>query len=91
MQDCAVNNSMENNTPTLTLLDLRILRDSIGVAAERGAFKANEMSTIGGAFDRLNSWVTQAEADLAAQQAAAEAEAADESSDTADTDSEQGE
>ena len=77
---------MENNTPTLTLLDLTVLRDSIGAAAERGAFKANEMSTIGASFDRLNAWVAQAEADLRAQQQAAE-----ESSDTADTNSEQGE
>lgn len=81
---------MENTNPTLTLLDLRVLRDSIGDAAERGAFKANELSTVGASYDRLNAWVAQAEADLAAQQAAAEAAASDVST-TAETDSEQGE
>ena len=41
-------------SPTITLNDLTIYHNIIQVACERGAFKANEMSSVGVAYDKLH-------------------------------------
>lgn len=50
---------MENQTVNLSLSDLIMLKNAVSVACERGAFRAEEMSSVGGSFDRLNAWLTQ--------------------------------
>ena len=48
---------MENDNVQLTLQDLTVLRDVVSVACTRGAFKADEMSTVGATYDRLNAFL----------------------------------
>lgn len=45
---------MDNNNTGVTIQDLQILHEVAKLAAERGAIKANEMSTVGAAFDRVS-------------------------------------
>ena len=49
---------MENQTVDLSLSDLVILKNAVSVACERGAFRADEMSGVGGSYDRLTAWLT---------------------------------
>lgn len=44
-------------TPELTIADLTNLRAVIDVAAQRGAFRAAEMSAVGTVFNKLNSFL----------------------------------
>jgi hypothetical protein len=44
-------------TPELTINDLINLRSIIDVAVRRGAFGATEVSAVGAAFDRLNTFL----------------------------------
>ena len=50
---------MENQTVNLSLSDLILLKNAVSVACERGAFKAEEMSNVGGCYDRLSVWLAQ--------------------------------
>jgi hypothetical protein len=43
--------------PELTITDLANLRSIIDVAVRRGAFGASEVSAVGAAFDRLNTFL----------------------------------
>ena len=43
--------------PELNIVDLQNIRAIIDTAARRGAFNAQEMSGIGGVFDRLNTFI----------------------------------
>jgi len=43
--------------PDLTIADLTNLRSVIDVAAQRGAFRAAEMSAVGAVFNKLNSFL----------------------------------
>lgn len=43
--------------PELNIVDLQNIRSIIETAARRGAFSAQEMSGVGGVFDRLNAFV----------------------------------
>ena len=43
--------------PELTIADLTNLRSVIDVAAQRGAFRAAEMSAVGAVFNKLNSFL----------------------------------
>jgi len=36
-----------------------MLKNAVSVACERGAFKAEEMSNVGGCYDRLTAWLAQ--------------------------------
>jgi hypothetical protein len=47
----------EGKTLELTVNDLQLLRQSIEVATSRGAFKANEMLTIGTVFNKLETFL----------------------------------
>lgn len=44
-------------SPELTINDLAALRNMIEVVTARGAFKANELSSVGVLFDRLTSFL----------------------------------
>ena len=56
---------MEN--VSLTLADMASLKNLIEAATARGAFRANEMSTVGGIYDKLDAFLTATQAQLAAQ------------------------
>ena len=47
----------EAEVPTIGLRDLVIAKEAIQVASSRGAFKAEEMSTVGATYDRLVSYI----------------------------------
>jgi len=49
---------MENeNQITITAADLALLRSLVEVASSRGAFKADELSTVGQIYDKLNAFI----------------------------------
>ena len=45
------------NSLELTVNDLQLLRQTIEVATSRGAFKANEMMTVGTVFNKLETFL----------------------------------
>ena len=61
----ALNICMEN--ASLTLADMASLKNLIEAATARGAFRANEMSTVGGIYDKLDAFLTATQAQLAQQ------------------------
>jgi hypothetical protein len=58
----------------LNLNDLLAMRNLIDVVTTRGAFKANELSSVGVLFDKLNNFVEAANKAQQAQQAQQEAQ-----------------
>lgn len=48
--------------PDLNLNDLMAMRNLIEVVTQRGVFKATELSAAGQLFDKLNAFLTAAEA-----------------------------
>jgi hypothetical protein len=46
-----------DNSPQLTIRDLGGIKTIIETACSRGAFAANEMSTVGSLYDRLNTFL----------------------------------
>ena len=54
--------------PELNINDLVAMRNLIDVVTQRGAFKANEMSSVGVLFDKLNAFVEAAVKNQQAQQ-----------------------
>ena len=70
------NNPVEKNAeaqqpaPDLTVQDLASLRQIIDVASTRGAFKANEMATVGLSYNKLDQFLNHVAAQQEAQQAA---------------------
>jgi len=67
----ALNIYMDNTItpPQITISDLVTIKDLIDVACSRGAFRANEMTSVGEVYDRLTGFLNtviasaQAEAD----------------------------
>jgi hypothetical protein len=47
---------MENQ---ITVTDLALLKSLVEVASTRGAFKADELSTVGQVYDKLNLFLQQ--------------------------------
>ena len=47
----------EEVTPQLSIADIMLFRQIIEVASARGAFRANELTQIGGAYDRVSAWL----------------------------------
>jgi len=43
--------------PELSIVDLQNLRSIVETAVRRGAFQANEMTAVGGVYDRLNNFL----------------------------------
>lgn len=65
---------MENNTQ-ITVADLAVIKNLIELASNRGAFKAEELSSVGRVYDKLNLFLTKLvkeaeEAELAANPSA---------------------
>jgi hypothetical protein len=48
--------------PSVNVQDLLVLRSCMQVACTRGAFRAEEMQTVGRAFDKLNEFLNYVEA-----------------------------
>jgi hypothetical protein len=46
--------------PTLTLQDLSAMLQALGTASTRGVWKANELSTVGGLYDRIAAFLAAA-------------------------------
>lgn len=55
----SLNRYMENAKTNLAVSDLMMLKSAIEVAATRGAFKAEEMATVGQCYDRLSAWLVE--------------------------------
>lgn len=68
-----------SETLQLTIQDLVLMKSFISTACERGAFRADEMSSVGVTYDKLsaflNAAITQAEAQAAETQQQGEANA----------------
>lgn len=51
---------MDNNPPqNLSVTDLAVLKNVIDIAAERGAFRAPEMQTVGEVYNKLAAFLKQ--------------------------------
>lgn len=61
-----VEQKTQDERPTLTLNDLRLMIQVIESGLERKAWKVDELSTVGGLYDRISQFL---EAATAAQQA----------------------
>ena len=48
-------------SPELTVSDLNMLRQVIDVASQRGAFKTNEMVSVGTIYNKLDSFLNLSE------------------------------
>lgn len=57
----------ENTTPSLNLSDIRMSVEIIALCAQRGAFKAEELSTVGTVYDRLTAFLAAGEQSQAAE------------------------
>lgn len=47
----------DQQTPQITISDLAIAKNLISVACERGAFRAEEMTTVGDLYDKLTRFL----------------------------------
>jgi hypothetical protein len=56
------------NSLELTVNDLQLLRQTIEVASGRGAFKANEMLTVGTVFNKLETFLAAVAKQQSSQQ-----------------------
>lgn len=65
---------METN---ITITDLIAIRNTINLAAERGAFKAEEMLEVGTVYTKLSNFLEAVVAQAAAQEKAAQEQTAD--------------
>ncbi len=63
-QAAAPQQPQEDASPELTIQDLTSLKSIIDVASQRGAFKPNEMVTVGQTYSKLETFLTA----IAAQQ-----------------------
>jgi hypothetical protein len=66
--------SEQSQSPELTIQDLNAMKTIIDVASERGAFKPNEMMSVGTIYNKLETFLKAVAEQQAAQQEA-EAEA----------------
>lgn len=53
----AQNEAAQAPQPELNIVDLQNIRAIVDTAARRGAFSAQEMSSVGGVFDKLNAFI----------------------------------
>ncbi len=59
----------EAKKPELNLNDLMAIRNLIDVVTQRGVFKANELSSVGVLYDKINAFLEAAQAQAQAAQA----------------------
>lgn len=69
-----VTEQQEAKKPELNLNDLAAIRNLIEVVTQRGAFKANELSSVGILFDKINLFLEAAQAAQAPQASSPEGE-----------------
>jgi len=51
---------MENKEPIiLSIQDIAVLKTIVEIASSRGAFRADELSTVGTIYDRVSQWIAQ--------------------------------
>ena len=91
MTDETVTEDVQNEVPAgdeqpaapggLTISDLRVLKMCVEAGSSRGAYQANEMSTVGNTYNRLAMFLAQ----IDAQQAEANGEAPEGSEDNNET------
>jgi hypothetical protein len=55
---------MENTSTSLALADIVAMKNIIDVVTTRGAFKANELSSIGQLYDKLTQFIETVSAEL---------------------------
>ena len=60
---------VETATPALSVENIRAATKIIAIAAQRGAFKAEEMTPVGATFDKLAAFVSSYDAKIAAEKA----------------------
>lgn len=61
---------MDNTTAqTLSVTDLAVIKNIIDVATERGAFRAPELATVGGVYNKLTAFLDRVVKDAEAQEA----------------------
>lgn len=68
------NKTTEPQGTELTINDLGAIKSIIDVASQRGAFKPNEMTTVGQVYTKLEAFLNAVQAQQAAQEGAAPAE-----------------
>lgn len=51
-----------DNKPSLTLQDLNMVIQILETGSQRGAWKADELSTVGGVYDRISAFLNVANA-----------------------------
>ena len=72
-QEVATEQTQAPATPDLTVNDLQALKTIIDVCTQRGAFRANELASVGAVFNRLTAFLDHiAPKDGAKEQAQAE-------------------
>ena len=49
---------MENNNTQITVSDLAAIKELIDLACTRGAFRAEEMTSVGEVYDKLTGFLT---------------------------------
>jgi len=49
---------MKDQEATVNIADIHVIKQAIEVATQRGAFRADEMSTIGPAYDKISNWIS---------------------------------
>ena len=54
-------NNVPAQTSGVTLNDIAFLVNVVEIVAQRGAFKAEELSTIGAVYDKVKAFITSAE------------------------------
>jgi hypothetical protein len=62
MQEQATPQTPENVAPGFSLNDLRAIQQIISISSARGAFKAEEMTSVGLVYDRLTAFLRASEA-----------------------------
>jgi hypothetical protein len=60
----------ESQGPDLTVQDLQALKSIIDVASQRGAFKPNEMMTVGQTYNKLEAFLAAVTQQTSASQGA---------------------
>lgn len=58
--DQPVETAPQENRPTLNLQDLQLMMQVIETSTERGAWKAQELSSVGSLYDRIVSFLVSA-------------------------------
>lgn len=67
MSETTTTEQTQEERPTLTLNDLRLMTQVIESGLERKAWKVDELSTVGGLYDRISQFLEAATAAQAAQ------------------------